>query len=81
MLVAVATFALLAAVLVVAGIVNIGDNRAGGVTLLVFGAVALALAEQMRRMARPDPSNPLTILRWVSKDAPPRGAGKGGLER
>ncbi len=55
-------FALLAAFLVVAGIVTIGDNPAGGVARVMAGAVVLALAELLRRMARSDPTDPLTIL-------------------
>jgi len=62
MLAIVGIFGLLAVFLIVAGIVNVGHNPVGGVTLVAFGVVMLALAKQMRGMARPDPTNPLTIL-------------------
>lgn len=54
--------ALLAAFLVVAGIVTIWDDPAGGFAMVMAGAVVLAVAELLRWMARSDPPDPLTIL-------------------
>jgi len=55
-------FVFLGAGLAIAGVVNILRNPAGGLVLLVAAAVIFALAELLRRSARPDRSDPLTLV-------------------
>lgn len=62
LLAATGIFILLGAFLVIAGIVNIGKNLVGGITLLFAAVVVFALAELLRRSARPVPAHPLTLV-------------------
>jgi hypothetical protein len=57
-----AGLALAAAVLLVAGIVKVVGGSAAGMAYVGVAAATLAAAELFRRMARPDPVGPLTIL-------------------